>query len=242
MTEGEHGSLAKTLAGAMLRIFQELGVWLSCGLAAAISALTFFAWLAEEVLEGDTRIFDDYVRAFAHNLASPALTSVMRVVTMFGSTWVLVVAWVCAVIIFLSAGLRRNVALLTVTMAGAAALNLTLKLSFGRTRPTAFFDIPLPASYSFPSGHALLSFCFYAVLAAIITARLRHRAARILVWTVAALLVALIGFSRIYLGMHYPSDVLAGYAAGLIWLVAIGLGDYIIRQRAKKREAASSRD
>jgi undecaprenyl-diphosphatase len=241
MTKAALRSLAKILAGAMSRVFKELGVWLSCGLAAAVISIVFFAWLAEEVLEGDTRIFDDSVRAFVHSNASPALTSAMRFVTTLGSTLVLTAAGVCAAIIFLIAGWARSVALLAVTMVGAAALNITLKLSFGRTRPTAFFDIPLPASYSFPSGHALLSFCFYWVIAAIITAHLRSLALRVLIWAAAAILVALIGFSRIYLGVHYPSDVLAGYAAGLIWVVSMSFGDYMLRKRAGKRDSSPTR-
>ncbi|HEV7843048.1 MAG TPA: phosphatase PAP2 family protein, partial [Pyrinomonadaceae bacterium] len=131
---------------------------------------------------------------------------------------------------------RRSIVVFVVTMAGAIALNVTLKLSFKRTRPTAFFDTPLPSSYSFPSGHALLSLCFYGALAAILVPHLSRAAPRVLVWTAAALLVALIGFSRIYLGVHYPSDVLAGYAAAIVWVALVGAGDQMLRRKSRARE------
>lgn len=110
---------------------------------------------------------------------------------------------------------------------------MAFKLSFQRPRPVPFFDTPLPSSYSFPSGHALFSFCFYGMLAAIITARLHSRSARTVIWLLAGVLVALIGLSRIYLGVHYPSDVLAGYAAALVWVVAVAFGDHMLSRRRR---------
>jgi undecaprenyl-diphosphatase len=99
-----------------------------------------------------------------------------------------------------------------------------LKLIFRRARPEAFFGYAEPITYSFPSGHSIVSACFYGVLAAILTARMKSRARRIAIWMAAALLAFLIGLSRIYLGVHYPSDVLAGYAAAVIWVVAVRTG------------------
>src|ERR1700682_753225 len=117
-------------------------------------------------------------------------------------------------------GRRRPAILLVVAAAGAVALDELLKLVFHRPRPEAYFGYPLPSSYSFPSGHAVSSCCFYGVLAAIVTARMRSRAAKSAVWTAAALMAALIGLSRIYLGVHYPSDVVAGYAVAVVWVAA----------------------
>lgn len=221
--------LRAAIGDATANVFQYLGVWLSCGLAAAVSALVFFGWLADEVLEGSTQAFDESVRSFIHAHASPVLTFVMRLLTMLGSTTWLTAMGVCIAIGFLIVGWRRGVVLFALTMAGATVLNLTLKYSFGRARPSAFFETPLPSSYSFPSGHALFALCFYGALAAIVAPRLRHLAARIIVWTVVALLIVLIGLSRIYLGVHYPSDVLAGYAAALVWVVMVAFGDYMLR-------------
>lgn len=220
------------VVAAVVRLFRRLGARLACALAAATAALLLFALLAEDVLEGETMAFDGAVRSFVQQLASPALTSAMRFVTTLGSTQVLLALGLCACLIFFAAGRKRDVLLFAVTMAGATALNVALKLSFGRTRPAAFFDTPLPTSYSFPSGHALLSLCFYGALAVAVAPRLRRTEARAAVWAAAGLLAALIGFSRIYLGVHYPSDVVAGYAAALVWVVLVALADKTFRRRA----------
>ncbi|MBA2736501.1 MAG: phosphatase PAP2 family protein, partial [Pyrinomonadaceae bacterium] len=89
----------------------------------------------------------------------------------------------------------------------------------------------LPESYSFPSGHSLYAVCFYVGLAWLITSRLNNRPARILIWIFAVFLCLLIGLSRIYLGVHYPSDVIAGFAAAIVWLSTVFLIDYTIKKR-----------
>ncbi len=220
------------IGAAVVRLFRRLGARLAFALAAAMGALLIFALLAEDVLEGETMAFDGAVRSLVQQLASPDLTSAMRFVTMLGSTQTLVVLGLCASVLFVAAGWRRDLVLFAVTMAGATALNFALKLSFERARPEAFFDTPLPTSYSFPSGHALLSLCFYGALAVAVTPHLRRTAVRAAMWTSAGLLAALIGFSRIYLGVHYPSDVVAGYATALVWVVLVALVDNTFQRRA----------
>ncbi|HKR02402.1 MAG TPA: phosphatase PAP2 family protein [Pyrinomonadaceae bacterium] len=222
----------------LARISQHLDKWLLLSLAGALGALFFFAWLAEEMLEGETKAFDELVRAFVNSHASPLLTTIMRLVTELGSVLWLTVLGVCVVGAFILARWWRDVARFLITMAGAITLNITLKLSFARARPETFFETPVPASYSFPSGHALLSLCFYGAVAVIIVSRLQSRAALFLIWTFAALLVALIGYSRIYLGVHYPTDVLASYAVGLAWVSIVFFADHLhLRRRATTNHA-----
>lgn len=221
------------ISAAVVRLFRRLGARLAFALAAAMGALLM---LAEDVLEGETMAFDGAVRSFVQQLASPDLTSAMRFATMLGSTQTLVVLGLCACVLFFAAGWRRDAVLFVVTMAGASALNFALKLSFGRARPETFFDTPLPPSYSFPSGHALLSLCFYGALAVAVVPRLRHKSAHVATWALAGLLAALIGFSRIYLGVHYPSDVVAGYATALVWVILVALADNTFRRRVLRRE------
>ncbi|MEO6055540.1 MAG: phosphatase PAP2 family protein, partial [Gemmatimonadales bacterium] len=96
----------------------------------------------------------------------------------------------------------------------------------------------LPGSYSFPSGHALFAFCFFTTGAALLAPRLPWPALRRLVWIAAAALVLAIGFSRIYLGVHYPSDVLAGYTVGLMWSSVIIVGDRVAHAHARRRGGA----
>jgi undecaprenyl-diphosphatase len=126
--------------------------------------------------------------------------------------------------------------MLAITMLGVAALNVALKFAFHRPRPVAFFGAT-PSSYSFPSGHALGSLCFYGILAAILAARVRGRGAKFCVWIAALFLIGMIGFSRIYLGVHYPSDVIAGYCAATVWVGAVGFLDRSLRiKQREKRE------
>jgi undecaprenyl-diphosphatase len=208
-----------------------VGFKLSIGLASALAALLLFAWLAGEVLEGNTEGFDSQARLIIHQHASPTLTLFMGLVTRLGSASFLLPLGAGTVLAFWLAGRRRSAALFTVTLAGAALLNMALKLSFHRTRPLPVFNTPLPSSYSFPSGHALLSFCFYGALASLFATRLQTRSGRIIVWLVAALLVACVGISRVYLGVHYPSDVVAGYVAAFVWVSAVTSADQKLQRR-----------
>jgi undecaprenyl-diphosphatase len=213
-----------------------LGSLLFVGMLSAIAALFFFGWLADEMIEGDTHRFDEGVRNFVHEFSSPALTSLMQLASFLGSTLFLVIFGVIIVIALYLRKHRHGAILFTITTVGASILLVTLKLAFRRTRPEPFFDTILPVSYSFPSGHSLASFCFYGALAAILTPRIKNIYLQILVWISAIIMIFLIGISRIYLGVHHPSDVVAGYVVGLIWVITIAIGDKIIHARYKNVE------
>lgn len=214
-----------------------LGSLLFFGMTMAIAALFFFGWLAGEMLEGDTRRFDESARNFVHESANPALTVVMQTASFLGSTLFLTVFGVAVVIALYLRNHRRGAILLTITTIGAGVLLVLLKLAFRRARPEPFFDTVLPASYSFPSGHSLAAFCFYGALAEILSERTSKLWQQILIWISAAVMILLIGISRIYLGVHHPSDVVAGYAVGLIWVMTIAIGDKLIHARDKGVEA-----
>ncbi len=223
---------AKSRLKALSTRFQAIvGSILFLGLASAVGALFFFAWLAEEVLEGDAKTFDETVRVFVHGFASDLLTTLMRFTTMLGSTLFLSFLCISVFVIFIIKNWKRAAILLMTTMAGAVILNFVLKVSFGRTRPVPFFDTPLPDSYSFPSGHALYAACCYGVLAWLVTTRTQNKSLTILLWSLAVLLALLIGLSRIYLGVHYPSDVFAGYAAAVVWILTVILIDFTLKKR-----------
>lgn len=200
--------------------------WVSLVGAILVAAATLwlFAWLAEEVLESETVRFDAVVRASVHGLASPALTSLMQAFSGLGSVAALALISLLAIGAFVYVHRPRAAAVLASTMAGAAVLDLVLKQVFHRARPVPFFGTS-PPSYSFPSGHALGSLCLYGALAMILSARAPGRWARVTIWIVAGLFAGLVGLSRIYLGVHYPSDVIAGYCTGALWVGAVGVLD-----------------
>ncbi len=198
-------------------------------LAIALLAVFLFSWLAENVVAQHTAAFDSSVRTAVHNYASPQLTWLMFAISFMGRGGLMAIA-VFAFALFRRFRWRRAAIWLAVTLAGALVLEVTLKAAFHRPRPVPFFG-PSPLSYSFPSGHALFSFCFYGVLAGLLAGRMSSRLARVLLWLGAAILVLAIGLSRIYLGVHTPSDVLAGYLTGTIWVATMVTLDRWRRQR-----------
>jgi undecaprenyl-diphosphatase len=203
-------------------------------LGAAMLALFLFAWLGNEMVQGDTRHFDQAAREWVHRYASPGMTRVMNALSLLGYN-ILIVELLVALAVFAKLKWRRAAVWLTVAMAGSLALDLTLKYIYHRTRPTAYFGMA-PHSYSFPSGHAMCSFCFYGVLAGLLSARTKPLGWRILIWVTASALVIAIGLSRIYLGVHYPSDVVAGYLAATVWVGAIIVLDHIRKARRDSRK------
>jgi len=216
------------------------GFLLLGALVIAAAALFIFGWLAEEMLEGDTQRFDLFVRMGIHQHATPRLTRLMFGFSFMGSVATISVLCLGILSVFLYFRLVRLAALLAITMLGMASLDLLLKSAFHRPRPVPFFG-PAPSSYSFPSGHAFGALCFYGVLAAIFATRAHKKAAKWCIWTVAVILIGMIGLSRIYLGVHYPSDIIAGYCAGAVWVGAIGFLDKIYMDR-RKVETASGKN
>jgi undecaprenyl-diphosphatase len=185
--------------------------------------MALFVWIAVEVLNGRGAAFDEAVRHAVQVRASVGLTRAMLWITRLGSAWFLVPFGLLVVRRLAATGRKRAAILLAGSALGGEGLTQLLKLVFHRTRPQAFFGLTSPANYSFPSGHAITACCFWGVLAAILAARARSGWVKAGLWTSAAVLAALVGFSRVYLGMHYPTDVLAGYALGVMW-VAVARG------------------
>lgn len=229
-----------SIARTRKRLIEYLGVSLLLGMVAAIATLIFFGWLTDEVLEGDARRFDDVTRAAVHTLASPAMTTFAHFLSFIGSTLFLTIATGLVIVIFALRKWGREARLFALTMIGASMLNITLKLAFKRARPVPFFDLTAPESYSFPSGHALASCCFFAGLAAILSGRVKSRRARTLIWIAAAVMFVLIGLSRIYLGVHYTTDVIAGFSAALIWIVMVRFVELQLARRRRRNTESKS--
>jgi membrane-associated phospholipid phosphatase len=221
------------------RWYQFISLSLFLGLAAAIGTLIFFGWLADEALEGDARDFDEATRAAVHQLASPLLTTIMRGLSVVGSTIVLSIGTICVVVLFAKRKWGREAKLFAITMIGAGLLNTTLKLAFKRERPVPFFDLSPPETYSFPSGHSLTSAVFFGALAALLTAKIKSKRARLITWIVATTMFLSIGFSRIYLGVHHTTDVIAGFAAALIWILVVRFVEMQWARRRRRRKSAT---
>ncbi len=201
-------------------------------LGVAVLSLFLFAWIAENVSHDRTEQFDQFVRMRIHEYASPGLTRAMIAISFVGGDG-LTIAAVVSLLLFLHFRWKRATLWLVVNILGALVLDLTLKYAFHRPRPAPFF-VALPRTYSFPSGHALFSFCFYGMLAGLLMDRIKSRLEQILIWLAAAILVAAIGFSRVYLGVHYPSDVIAGYLTATLWVSTLIALDRMRSQKKKR--------
>jgi undecaprenyl-diphosphatase len=191
-----------------------------------------FRWFAGEVAEGEAAAFDDAVRAAVHSVGSPWLTTVFKAISFTGKVAVLTGFGAAAVAVLAYFRRWRDITLVLVTMAGEIFLELTLKDAYRRVRPAPYFDLPPAESYSFPSGHALGSLCFYGIIAFVICRRVEDRFTRIAIAALAAVWVFAIGLSRVYLGMHYPSDVAGGFFVGAIWLGAVLVAERSIARPA----------
>jgi membrane protein DedA with SNARE-associated domain/membrane-associated phospholipid phosphatase len=220
---------------------QYLGLHLTVGLLAAAGCLWLFGGVVEDLITGDPLVrFDRALDDYLHSHATPHLTTFFLVVTAFGSTVAMVLLGV--VVAALLAWRRLWTLLWTwiAAVAGSALLNWLLKGLFQRPRPHFAHPLVVETSYSFPSGHAMESFVVYGMLAYLAVLWLRSWEARMAAVCGAALVVVLIGFSRMYLGVHYFSDVVAGYAAGGVWLSALMTGAETIRRGGKHGNGSKS--
>lgn len=189
------------------------------GFGLAVGAIFIFTELSEEILEKEPFEFDPMIIDAVRSYSSSGMDRFMVVLTEMGSK--------LALAILLLVGMawlwfkRRNLwgmVFFLVAVAGGGLLNLILKNTFQRKRPNA--DPVVEAlGFSFPSGHAMGSFVYYGFLGYLVV-RSKRKPLRKAAWSIffAAAIIG-IGISRIYLGVHYPSDILAGYAAGLVWLL-----------------------
>jgi undecaprenyl-diphosphatase len=196
-----------------------LGLHLTVGLLVILAAGWWFADIAEDMSRNAaTRLLDERVASWFHEHATPALTQVMRVLTFFGSVG-FVAAASSGVAIFLIVRKRwYQVLMLALAVGGGSLLNILLKHFFHRQRPVLENPLLTLASYGFPSGHTMGSTLFYGTLAIFVAQLVRTWRWRVLAPWIAALAVALIGLSRIYLGAHYLTDVVGAIAVGLAWL------------------------
>jgi undecaprenyl-diphosphatase len=203
-----------------------------------------FIEIGDEVREGETQRIDDWVLRSLRTPGSPAvpigpswLAPAVRDLTSLGSVSVLLLV-VSAVAGFLAlARLWRHLALVLGASLGGVLLMMVLKRSFDRPRPIVVPQLVVETTASFPSGHAMMSAVIYLTLGTLVAQLCPRWRARVYVMTVAGVLTVLIGLTRLYLGVHYPTDVLAGWSVGLAWALASGLAVRGLRSRSRELRA-----
>jgi len=196
-----------------------------------------FGLLADEVVEGDTLAFDRMILLWFRDTVHPEvplgplwLQEAVRDVTSLGSVVILTIVAVIAVLNLLLSGERRLALYVTATVIGGAIISTVLKIVFDRPRP----DIPgAPHVFtaSFPSGHATLSAVLYLTLAAIFSTATQSRPLKVFYVATGILVTLLVGVSRVYEGVHYPTDVLAGWMLGSAWALLCWVGAQFLLHR-----------
>jgi undecaprenyl-diphosphatase len=206
------------------------------GFLVGAAMLSVFAWLAEEVVSQETAALDQAALTYLRQLNSPQMTAAAQFLSLLGSEVVLVAA---AILLAVFVWQRRwGAALILVLVTGGAqVLNDILKSVFHRTRPVPLITGLIAAQqFSFPSGHAMVSAAFYFYLT-YLSWQLVRGWKRIVLVTGLVLLVLLIGLSRMYLGAHYLSDVIAGYLVGFVWTDAVIIGSRLLVLRTRRHAA-----
>lgn len=198
-------------------IYATFGIFLLIGALLAIAGTYAFAQLAGHVRSGGTQAFDHALLAWIGARRNPAFESVMLELTALGTgTVVMMIVAVAALFLWLNQH-KHSALLLLIASGGALLLNNLLKAGFGRPRPDVIPWATHATFYSFPSGHAMSSTVVYSTVAYLAARLQRTHRARIAVMATALIIILLIGVSRLYLGVHYPSDVIAGMVIGLAW-------------------------
>ena len=199
--------------------------------AALVLEALAFGHITEDYLTGDPIVrWDVHFATWLHEHASPTLVNVFQVVTYAGNALVLGVVVLTAAAVLFRRGKLNDAALLVAAFGGAVVVNGLLKLLFHRSRPELSF-VHLD-TYSFPSGHAAAAAATFTAAAWLLALRHRNTRERVLIALAAAVLIATVGFSRLYLGAHYLSDVLAGFSFGLGWATLCLIGYTLLGGRS----------
>nr|WP_283255053.1 phosphatase PAP2 family protein [Marivita sp. GX14005] len=201
--------------------------WLLVGLI-LVSALAWgFIELADEVAEGATHRYDAYlmralldITGVAAGTSSPLMGEIMRDTTALGGIAVLGFVVIAVSGFLWLAGKRRSTVFLLISVATGLAMSQWFKGLFDRPRPDFITHGSYVHTASFPSGHSLMAALVYMTLAVMLARSLKQRAAKVYVTALAILLALSVGFSRIWLGVHWPTDVLAGWMLGTGWALA----------------------
>lgn len=210
-------------------------------MAVIAGAILAFVGIADEISEGDAHAFDWAVLRFLHpgpdtgDPVGPAwLDSAVSDFTALGSASVLATLALGAAGLLVLRRRTLEAVMLSVAFGGGLAISEGLKTLFGRERPPDAWRAVEVLNPSFPSGHALLSAVVYLTLGAILARSTTHRAIRRYVMAAAILLAISVGLTRVYLGVHWMSDVLAGWCAGAAWAAACWLLDRRLGDRSRQ--------
>lgn len=189
-----------------------------------VSGIWLFVGVAGEVMEGDTQAYDEAIVLALRNsadLADPIgplwLEEIGRDLTALGGVALLTLLTVGVVIFLFLQGTTRAAYFVSIAIIGGIVLGTLLKAFFDRPRPELVPHLSYVYTASFPSGHSLNAAVVYLTLGVLLARLQKRRILKIYIMLFAALLTVAVGISRVYLGVHWPTDVLAGWTAGAVW-------------------------
>jgi len=209
----------------LLSIFSRIRI---VGLLQVGLGMSAFAWIAKQVLRQETTAFDTAILMAIRQTQTLRLDRAFVAVTFLGEPEFLLALCVGSAAILLRSKRRSEATAQAIAAVGGVGLNYWFKHIFSRDRPALWDRIVDVGFYSFPSGHAMISTIVYGMLGYFMVKRFPRW--RGLIVLSAVLLIAAIGLSRLYLGVHWPTDVIAGYSAGLVWLIVCILSLEIWRE------------
>ncbi|MBO0661165.1 phosphatase PAP2 family protein [Jiella sp. MQZ9-1] len=205
-------------------LWQRVEIWTLIGALVAAAAIWAFVSIAGEVVEGDTKGLDREILLSLRSASDPSdpigprwLEELGRDVTALGGTGILIMITTFVALYLWIAGKRRSMVMVVAAIASGFLASQILKRSFARPRPDLVPHGDYVYTASFPSGHAMMSAITYLTLAILLARVEPRRRMRAFLIGLAVFLTVIIGVSRVYLGVHWPSDVLAGWTAGAAW-------------------------
>jgi undecaprenyl-diphosphatase len=229
------------LGGRSVRVkkpggFLPLTIGITGGVALATAAFWFFKHQAEQVVEGHADRYDSALLELANRAKGPRMDLAMRAATALGSHPGTGIAAGIVAIMMIRRKRPHDASTVLISTGGAMLLGTTLKAIFQRQRPQELHRlIKLPKSHSFPSGHSLMSAATYPIVVHHLVERLPPPFQRAALAATAVVILS-VGYSRVYFAVHFPSDVLAGFAAGLGWLGLTSLSHSVMERDLSVRE------
>mgnify|MGYP001202529281 CR=1 FL=1 len=186
----------------------------------SIIAIIIFIAIGINIKDSNKGIlFDEKVMEYIHSRVTPLGIAIMKKITYFGSVYFFLPIGILILFIMIKKKNINGIILLLLSTLGSYGLNFLLKNMFIRTRPLKYFLIE-QSGYSFPSGHAMVSMTFYTTMFYLLVKNQKRNKIKGILWTINFIIVVLIGVSRMYLGVHWPTDILSGYLIGLIFACA----------------------
>jgi len=224
----------------LVNLWRVAGWYLLGGFIGSVLLLLLFAELTEDVFSKEFTTLDNNFELWLHEHASAELDVFFNVFTTVGGVAGIAILTVITFGLLWYLGKLSSAWVLVLAVGGGLAINQVLKLLFRRPRPELWaITGHYPTTFSFPSGHSTVSLCYFGVLAWLGWRSFKPILLRLSWIALMGLIIGLVGLSRIYFGVHYPTDVIAGYLSGGFWLVVI-LNSAAVIQRFRRRSEAKA--